>query len=328
MTTLPSISVTVPALNEEKVIGKLLESFRDQTYKNFEVIVVDNGSTDNTKDVVLEEIALNLFPLHLLVENKKGVGFSRRKGMDDSALRNIPFLAGTDADSTVPINWIETILHTFKAEDVDCVFGLANLDWSFFKTRPDVYKIINDALNIRDAIVKSIEVPPRGVNFAIKNEMYKKVGGMPQPQNEDGQSLPGEDVELKNLVEKNGGKIGILNSEVITSSRRVLRALIKNTPDDYYKDFEDVRDDDALIQSALKLDKEVFEKFADATLKRLFHTYLVKSIDTPLWLKTKKFIEPDVDLFLLDAKVLELDKLYYKYKKKFMSNAEKINNKC
>lgn len=321
----PKVSVTIPAWNEGKVISKLLESFRNQTCKDFEVIVVDNNSTDNTKDVVLEEAKLQFFPLLLLTENKKGVGFARCKGMSDAAARNILFLAGTDADSTVPVNWIETIIQTFENEEVDCIFGPAILDLTFFKARPDLYKIVNQALIVRDAITKNIEVPPRGVNFAIKNAIYKKVGGISQPQNEEGQPLPGEDVRLKKLVEESGGQIGILKSEVITSPRRVLKALIKNTPNDYYSDLEDVRDGDAsLVEAAFKLDKVVFEKFADSTIRRLFHLYLVKSIDTPLWLKTKDFLEPQSNSFLLDSKVLKLEDLYFKYKSIFISNSAKL----
>ena len=129
----PKVSVTVPAWNEGKVISKLLESFRNQTCKDFEVIVVDNNSTDNTKDIVLEESKLQFFPLRLLTESRKGVGFARCKGMNDAASRNILFLAGTDADSTVPINWIETIIQTFESQAVDCIFGPAILDLNLFK---------------------------------------------------------------------------------------------------------------------------------------------------------------------------------------------------
>ncbi len=322
----PRVSVTVPALNEEETLPKLLESFRNQTCKDFEVIIVDNGSTDNTKNIVLEEIRQNIFPLQLLTEDKKGVGFSRRKGMDNASSRGIPFLAGTDADSIVSNNWIESILQGFNETDADCIFGLASLDWSPFKIRPDLYNLIEVTWTVRDAIMKNIETPPRGVNFAITNEMYKKVGGMPQPQNENGLSMAGEDIQLKKLVEEQGGKIASISSDVVTSSRRVLRALIKNSPDDYYKDFEDIRGEGELTKTVLKLDKGVFEKFADATLRRFFQSYIVKKVNTPLWEKAKLFIEPETTSFLLDVKTLTPEELYNKYSNVFIENAKRINS--
>ncbi len=327
MNNIPRISVTVPALNEEETIPKLLESFRNQTRKDFEVIIVDNSSTDETRNIVLEEIKRRSFNLKLLTEDKKGVGFSRRKGMDDASSRSIPFLAGTDADSIVPNNWIEVIGKGFDDTNADCLFGLARHDWSPFKIRPELYYIIDKVWTVRDAFVSNIEIPPRGVNFAITNEMYKKVGGMPQPKNEEGRPMPGEDIQLKKLVEGEGGKIASINSDVLTSSRRVLRALIKNAPNDYYKDFEDIRGEAELLHSVLKLDKEVFEKFADATLRRFFLSYIVNQIDTPVWKKVEKFIEPENVRFLSDARTLAPEELYDKYCNIFTANAKKIGSK-
>ena len=93
------ISITIPALNEEKNIQTLLKSFENQTYKNFEVIIVDNGSSDNTKTIVEHQITLGAYPLKLLTEEKKGVGFARRNGMSDASARNRrPIFDAPDSD--------------------------------------------------------------------------------------------------------------------------------------------------------------------------------------------------------------------------------------
>ena len=52
--TLPLISVIVPVYNVEKYIGKCLESICCQTYSNLEIIVVNDGSTDNSRQIVLQ----------------------------------------------------------------------------------------------------------------------------------------------------------------------------------------------------------------------------------------------------------------------------------
>ena len=54
------VSFVIRTKNEEKLIGKVLKSLWDQTYKNFEVIIVDSGSTDKTLEIVKK------FPVKLI----------------------------------------------------------------------------------------------------------------------------------------------------------------------------------------------------------------------------------------------------------------------
>ncbi|MBQ7476225.1 MAG: glycosyltransferase family 2 protein [Selenomonadaceae bacterium] len=74
--TIPNVSVIVPMYNAEKYIGELLDSVLAQTLKNFEIIIVDDGSTDKSCEVV--ESYLKKFGGRLnLVHSKKKCGASR-----------------------------------------------------------------------------------------------------------------------------------------------------------------------------------------------------------------------------------------------------------
>lgn len=319
------VSVTVPALNEEQNIERLLQSFDDQTVGGFEVIIVDNGSTDETKSIVTKHAATAPYPLTLMEETKKGVGYARKCGMDDAASRKIEYLAGTDADSEVPPNWIEKILNTFEVTKADCLFGGASFDWSLFEQHPEIYELVTRAFRVRQVFYKEVYAPPRGVNFAITTNMYETVGGMPQPLNAEGQPQPGEDVKLHTLVHEAGGTIVTLDCLVSTSQRRVLQAVINNSPHNYYKDIGDIRlSDEELIEMVSKLPFEDLEQFIGVTYDRMFLNFLYKNVESDKWEHIQKFFAPNEDEFLHDYQNMSEEELSKKYRQTIIENALKL----
>jgi glycosyltransferase involved in cell wall biosynthesis len=115
----PDVSVIIPALNEEKVIGNCLEALRkmDAASVTFEVIIVDNGSTDRTAQIV------NRFStsLNLRVLEKRGVHISALRNLGASQAQG-EILAFLDADCLVPSNWlIQALKHL--GEDNQSIVG-------------------------------------------------------------------------------------------------------------------------------------------------------------------------------------------------------------
>lgn len=97
----PFFSLVVITLNEEKYIGNLLRSISEQSYNNFEVIVVDDNSEDRTRCIVAgfsERI-----PLRLLTKRERGVSASRNLGGREAKGDYILFL---DADVTLPPDFL------------------------------------------------------------------------------------------------------------------------------------------------------------------------------------------------------------------------------
>lgn len=102
-----SISVVVVSYNEEDSIGSCLESLLAQTYEyDFEILVIDNGSTDTTMQIV-ESFAHEHKKIRLLHNPRKGIVFSRNMGIRQSTS---PFLAYTDADCLVPKDWLSKLM--------------------------------------------------------------------------------------------------------------------------------------------------------------------------------------------------------------------------
>ena len=111
-------SVVIPAYNEEQYLGRCLAALARQTYPadRFEVIVVDNGSTDTTA-----EIARRYGGVRVITKPRKGVARARQAGF--AAARGA-VIASTDADTVVPPFWVARIAEYFRADPaLGAVYG-------------------------------------------------------------------------------------------------------------------------------------------------------------------------------------------------------------
>lgn len=119
----PFVSVIIPAYNEEKVIGRTIEWLVKSTYKNFEVIVVDDGSTDETCNVVEDFIKAN--PNIRLISKKNGGKFSALNlGFREA---KADFIVTIDADTIILPDTIRNLIAPFADENVDAVCGNVNV---------------------------------------------------------------------------------------------------------------------------------------------------------------------------------------------------------
>jgi glycosyltransferase involved in cell wall biosynthesis len=118
------VSVVIPVYNRAKQISRAVHSVLAQSYQNFEIILVDDGSTDETADVLKnlkqshEQIKLISLP------GNRGVSFARNKGIEQAQGRFIAFLDSDD--EWLPIK-LETQLKTLK--DTGCQWVHTNEDW-------------------------------------------------------------------------------------------------------------------------------------------------------------------------------------------------------
>ncbi len=88
------VSVIVPSYNASRYISETLESVLSQTYRNFEVIVVDDGSKDNTPDIVAD-YARRDSRIRLVNQPNSGCGAARNRGIAEASGE---FIAPLDAD--------------------------------------------------------------------------------------------------------------------------------------------------------------------------------------------------------------------------------------
>ncbi|MEK6590950.1 MAG: glycosyltransferase family A protein, partial [Nitrospinota bacterium] len=105
------ISVVIPVYNAEKTIIRCLEGIYSQTFKEFELILVDNNSTDNSARLIEDFISKNKgLNIHLFHEPKQGSCAARNRGARNARGK---IIVNTDPDCIADKNWLKDIASAF-----------------------------------------------------------------------------------------------------------------------------------------------------------------------------------------------------------------------
>lgn len=119
MINYPLISVIVPAYNAEKWIAQACNSVFEQTYPNWQLIVVDDGSRDSTYEI-LQAIAGEHSTMNVIHTENGGVCKARNIGLDKSQGEYIVFL---DADDLLATDALEKMYNAINTQQADIVAG-------------------------------------------------------------------------------------------------------------------------------------------------------------------------------------------------------------
>ncbi len=160
------LSIIVPAYNEEEHIEKCLKSLSRQKNKNFELIIVDNDSTDRTIEIAKK------YSHNIYIEKKRGYHNVVRRGVLKSSG---DLIAVCDADGIYPKDWTQKVYDTFnKHKDIVAFYGSIRLHDVNKYTRKIYEKIFYNFMVYMKK--KGIDVC-NGPNFVFKKSAYKKAGG-------------------------------------------------------------------------------------------------------------------------------------------------------
>ncbi len=111
------ISVIVPVYNNEKYIARCLDSVLNQTYHDFEILTINDGSTDRSREI-LQEYAAKDSRIRYFEQSNQGVSVARNCGIDNAKGEYIHFLDGDDYLASYALEYLFT---TMKTYDLDCV---------------------------------------------------------------------------------------------------------------------------------------------------------------------------------------------------------------
>ena len=199
----PFLSVVVPAYNEFLRIGKSLEKIqRYLASKDFasELIVVDDGSTDRTPEL-LREVAAS-FPAMRVLRNEpnRGKGFSVRRGVLDARGELILF---TDADLSAPIEDADKLLAAIQSSQADAAVGSRALERELVGThQPWFREYAGRAFNLLVRLFTGLSI--RDTQCGLK--LFRRVSTRRAFELQRGTGF-GFDPEVLFLIERLGGKI-------------------------------------------------------------------------------------------------------------------------
>lgn len=204
--TKPVLSVIVPTLNEEHYVGGLLEDLSNQTFKDFEVIVSDSSSDDNTLKIVKQ--FNSRLGLQIVVVERLSAGHGRNGG---AKLAHADLLLFLDADCRISSNLIEAL----NAEQ-----NHTQADFMTTKFRADGWHVIDRLTYFIDSYFFAQSFRHHkplltGCCILIKKSLHDKIGGF------NGRLTVGEDIDYARrlgLQSVHGHFVKKL--KVVTSHRR------------------------------------------------------------------------------------------------------------
>lgn len=155
------VSIIVPIYNEEENLERCIDSLINQTYKNLEIILVNDGSTDKSKEIINSYKDKRIMAIH---KKNTGIGDTRNVGINKCTGDYIMFI---DSDDYIELNCVEKLVNKAKEDNGDLVIANYYLD-----TPKKTYEIMFENLgkiNIKedpDLLCK--------INFGPCNKLYKK----------------------------------------------------------------------------------------------------------------------------------------------------------
>lgn len=212
MEVYPVVSVIIPVLNNASGIRSAVEAVCRQTYPAdfVEIIVVDNGSDDNTPEAVSQ------LPVRFLTEDTVKSPYAARNRALDVAKGEI--IAFTDSDCVPEERWLENAVRQIQSENADMVGGLVTFEYSDRMTAAERYdSLIN--LEVRN------NVKTRGAaktsNLIVKKKLFDKIGYFLHNVRSGG------DVEWTKRASQSGCKIVFGDDVVVKKKARTLMPLLK-----------------------------------------------------------------------------------------------------
>lgn len=195
------LSIVIIALNEEKNIGRLLNSIKKQDYKNYEIILSDAGSTDSTLKIARKSRLETRIVKGGLPACGRNAGARIARGK---------FILFLDADVLLPKTFLKNVMKQMQEEKVD----IASVN-HIPLTKGKIEKLLHKAYNLWQKSMEKIDPHACGNCMIIKKNLFEKLGGF------DETIKLAEDHALARKAFKQGARYKVLDIGIFVSTRRL-----------------------------------------------------------------------------------------------------------
>jgi glycosyltransferase involved in cell wall biosynthesis len=204
-------SVIVPVYNRPDEIDELLDSLTGQSRKNFEIVLVEDGSSRPSNEVA--DKYSGQLSIKYIAKSNTGRSDSRNVGMQNASGAYFVFV---DSDCIIPHCYFETLEKELENNYADCFGGPDKAHESF----SDIQKAINYAMTsfwttggIRGGKINMEKFVPRTFNMGFSRKVYDSVGGF--------RDMFGEDIDISMRIREAGFSTKLYRDVFVYHKRRV-----------------------------------------------------------------------------------------------------------
>lgn len=208
---MPRFSVIVPVYNRVDEINDLLESLSAQTCRDFEVIIVEDGSTEPCGDLVRS--FAGKVDVRYFYKPNEGRSIARNYGIDRSSGDYLVFF---DSDCVIPRDYFAILSAELDRQPLDCFGGPDAAHESFTPVQKAISFAMTSFLTtggIRGGKVQMEKFVPRSFNMGYSRKVYDTVGGF--------REMFSEDIDISTRIRQAGFSIGLIHPAHVFHKRRV-----------------------------------------------------------------------------------------------------------
>jgi glycosyltransferase involved in cell wall biosynthesis len=204
-------SIIIPVYNRPSEVYELLTSISNQTLQDFEVILIEDGSSDKSDQIV--SFFQPKISIHYFYQGNQGQGFARNYGMNQA---NGEFFVILDSDVILPEDYLFVLKNAIRKRNLDAFGGpdAAASDFSNLQKAMD-YAMTSfwTTGGIRGKLKEPSKYQARGFNMGVSRKVFDTTGGFADPNR-------GEDIEWSIRIKKAGFKLELVEEAFVYHKRK------------------------------------------------------------------------------------------------------------
>src|ERR1700743_146751 len=204
-------SIIIPLYNRPQEIKELLETLTQQTYKQFEVLLIEDGSVNDAADIV--KSFEGKLDVRYFTKANEGQGFTRNFGFERA---KGDYFIIFDSDCLIPENYLQIVNDRLSTDWLDAYGGPDDAHPSFTAVQKAISYSMTSPFTtggIRGNKKGIGQFHPRSFNMGVSRKVWEKVGGFIITRS-------GEDVEYSIRIHSAGFKIGLIPDAKVYHKRR------------------------------------------------------------------------------------------------------------